>query len=363
MRPLVPPYIETLEPYVPGKPIEETEREYGITDAVKLASNENPLGPSPLAMAALREALSSVHLYPDDTSFSVVHALAAKLGFPPEQIFVGAGSSEIIELLIRTFLLPGDEAVICQGSFILYKIALQGHGRAFVEVPMRRGLGCDLPAMARAITPRTRMVFLANPDNPTGTAVGRAELDAFLAEVPQEVFVVHDEAYFEYCDLPDYPDGLGYVRRHPHFIVLRTFAKAYGLAGLRVGYGIMDAKLVSYLHRARRPFTLASAAQAAAAAALEDTEHVLKTVELTRSGLRYLETELRNLGLDVPRSYANFVFVDFRRPALPIYEALLRKGLITRPIGGYGFPNALRISVGLMPQNQQLIAALRELLS
>jgi histidinol-phosphate aminotransferase len=363
MRPLVPPYIETLKPYVPGKPIEETEREYGLREVIKLASNENPLGPSPLAMAAMREALSTVHLYPDDTSYSVLQALAGKLGFPPDRIFVGAGSSEIIELLIHTFLLSGDEAVICQGSFILYKIALQGHGRAFVEVPMRPDLGCDLPAMAQAITPRTRMVFIANPDNPTGTAMGRAQLDAFLAKVPEEVFVVHDEAYYEYCDLPDYPDGLQYVRRHPNFIVLRTFAKAYGLAGMRVGYGIMDPKLVSYLHRGRRPFHLASAAQAAAAAALGDTEHVRKTVELTRSGLRYLESELRNLGLEVPRSYANFVFADFKRPALPIYEALLRRGLITRPIGGYGFPNALRISAGLMEQNHKLVAALREILS
>jgi histidinol-phosphate aminotransferase len=363
MRPLVPQYIETLKPYVPGKPIEETEREYGIGDVVKLASNENPLGPSPLALAAMREALASVHLYPDDTSFSVVQPLARKLGFPPEQVFVGAGSSEIIELLIRTFILPDDQAVICQGSFILYKVALQGHGRSYVEVPMRPGLGCDLEATAEAITPRTRMVFLANPDNPTGTAVGRAQLDAFLANVPEDVFVVHDEAYYEYCDLPDYPNGLEYARRHPNFIVLRTFAKAYGLAGMRVGYGVMHERLVSYLHRSRRPFHLASAAQVAAAAALEDTEHVRRTVELTRKGLRYLEVELANLGLEVPRSYANFVFADFNRPAQPIYEALLRKGLITRPLAGYGFPNALRISVGLMPQNEKLVAALREILS
>ena len=363
MRPLVPPFIETLQPYVPGKPIEETEREYGIRDIVKLASNENPLGPSPLGLEAMQRALTQVHLYPDGSSYALVHALAAKLGFPPEQVFVGSGSNEIIELLIRTFVTPEDEAVVCRGSFVMYKVALQAHGRPFVEVPMRPGYRYDLEAMAEAITPRTRIVFLANPDNPTSTAFGRAELEAFLARVPPDVFVVHDEAYYEFCDLPDYPNGLDYIRRHPNFVVLRTFAKAYGLAGVRVGYGVMDARLVSYLHRTRMPFHLTSVAQAGALAAMEDAEHVRRTVELTRKGLRYFEAELPKLGVDVPRSYTNFVFADFHAPAQPIYQALLRRGLITRPVPGYGFPNALRISVGLMPHNERLVAALREILA
>lgn len=363
MRPLVPPFIETLKPYVPGKPIEETEREYGISGVIKLASNENPLGPSPKAVEAMRKAVDQVHLYPDGASYYLVNALARHLGFPVEQVFVGSGSNEIIELLVRTFVTPEDDTLLCAGSFLMYKVALQAHGRPFREVPMKAGYRYDLEAMAKAITPRTRLIFLANPDNPTGTAFGKAELDAFVAKVPPDCFVVHDEAYFEYCDLPDYPNGLEYVRKSPNVIAMRTFAKAYGLAGVRVGYAVMDSKLVGYLNRTRMPFNLTSLAQVAGVAALEDAEHVRRTVTLTQQELRKLEAALPKLGVDVPRSYTNFVFVDFKRPAQPIYEALLRKGIITRPVPGYGFPNALRISVGLPEQNDRLISALKEILA
>lgn len=363
MRPLVAPHIESLHPYIPGKPIEETEREYGITNVVKLASNENPLGPAPSAVEAIRSALKDLNLYPDGASFHLVRALAKHLNVAPEQVMVGSGSNEIIELLIRTFLGPDEETLLCRGSFVMYKVSLQAAGRPYVEVPMKSGYQYDLEAMARAITPKTKLIFLANPDNPTGTAFGKAELDAFLAKVPQDVLVVHDEAYFEYCDLPDYPNGVEYALRHKNVIALRTFAKAYGLAGIRVGYGVMDAKLVSYLNRTRMPFHLTSLAQVAGVAALKDQEHVQKTVALAHQGMRYLETELGKLGVQVPRSHTNFVFADFGRPAGPIYEALLRRGLITRPVPGYGFPNALRISTGLMPQNERLVAALREILA
>ncbi|MBX5484469.1 MAG: histidinol-phosphate transaminase, partial [Myxococcaceae bacterium] len=304
-----------------------------------------------------------LNLYPDGSSYYLVRALARHLGFPPEQIFVGSGSNEIIELLIRTFVTPEDEVLLTKGSFVMYKVALQAHGRPFVEVPMKAGYRYDLEAMAKAMTPRTRLVFLANPDNPTGTAFGKSELDAFLQKVPPDVLVVHDEAYFEYCDLPDYPNGLDYVRRYPNMIAMRTFAKAYGLAGVRLGYAVMDAKLVGYLNRTRMPFHLTSLAQAAGVAALEDQEHVRKTVALAHEGLRYLEAELPRLGVEVPRSYANFVFADFKRPAKPIYEGLLRKGVITRPVPNYGFPNALRISVGLPDHNERLVRALKELLA
>lgn len=363
MRPLVPPFIETLKPYVPGKPIEETEREYGISGVIKLASNENPLGPSPKALHAMQQALGDVHLYPDGSSHYLVQALSRHLGFPAEQVFVGSGSNEIIELLVRTFVTPEDEALLCAGSFLMYKVALQAHGRPFVEVPMKAGYRYDLDAMARALTPRTRIVFLANPDNPTGTAFGRAELEAFVARVPPDCLVVHDEAYFEYCDLPDYPNGLDFVRRYPNVVAMRTFAKAYGLAGVRVGYAVMDAARVGYLNRTRMPFNLTSVAQAAGVAALEDAAHVERTVSLTRQGLRYLEAELAKLNVEVPRSYTNFVFADFKRPAQPIYEALLRRGVITRPVPGYGFPNALRISVGLAEHNERLVRALAEVLA
>jgi histidinol-phosphate aminotransferase len=362
MRPLVPSHIETLKPYLPGKPIEETEREYGITGAIKLASNENPLGPSPLAIEALRAAARKVNLYPDGSSHFLVQKLSSFLRVRPDELFVGSGSNEIIELLIRTFTAPEDEAMLCQGSFLMYKVALQSHGRPFVEVPMQAGYRYDLRAMADRLSPRTRIVFLANPDNPTGTAFSRAELEAFLRRVPGDCLVALDEAYFEYVDWPQYPNGMDYFRSHPNLVVLRTYSKIYGLAGVRLGYGIMQRQLTGYLNRTRLPFNLNSLAQAAGIAALDDTEHLRTTRETTHRGLRYLEEELPKLGLEVPHSHANFVFVGFGRAAAPIYEQLLRRGIITRPIPAYGFPNSLRISVGLRAQNEKLVAALKEIL-
>jgi histidinol-phosphate aminotransferase len=362
MRPLVPDYIETLKPYVPGKPIEETEREYNLTNVIKLASNENPLGPSPLAVEAIEAAARKVHLYPDGTSYHLVRRLAVHLGIEPTELFVGSGSNEIIELIIRTFTTPDDETLLSAGSFMMYKVALQSHGRRFVEVPMKAGYEYDLGAMAAAISKKTRLVFLANPDNPTSTAFSKADLDAFLARVPEEILVILDEAYFEYVDWPGYPNGLDYFRKLPNFIALRTYSKIYGLAGIRLGYGMMQPKLVGYLNRTRMPFNLSSLAQAAGIAALDDVEHLRTTRETTWRGLRYLETELRALGIPVPTSRANFVFADLGRPATPIYEALLRKGIITRPVPGSGWPNALRISAGLQSQNERLVGAMREAL-
>ncbi|MGQ0508772.1 MAG: histidinol-phosphate transaminase [Myxococcaceae bacterium] len=363
MRPLVPSYIETLAPYVPGKPIEETEREYGITGVIKLASNENPLGPSPLALEAMEAAARKVHLYPDGASYYLVRRIARFLSVPAEQIFVGHGSNEIIELIIRTFTTQEDEVLLCKGSFLMYKVAIQSHGRKFVEVPMAEGFRYDLKAMTAALTPKTRVVFLANPDNPTGTAFSKSELEGFLAKVSPETLVVLDEAYFEYVDWAEYPNGLDYLKKHPNLIVLRTFSKIYGLAGVRLGHGVMDPNLVKYLNRTRMPFNLTSIAQAAGVAALDDVEHVRSTKELTIHGLRYVERELRKLNVTVPTSNTNFVFADFGQPAAPIYEALLRKGVITRPVPGYGFPNALRISIGLRAHNERLVSALREILS
>src|SRR6266851_5664700 len=362
MRPLVAPYIETLKPYTPGKPIEETEREYGITGVVKLASNENPLGPSPLAIEAIEAAARKVNLYPDGSSYSLIRRLAEFLGVQPSEVFVGHGSNEIIELMIRTFTTPEDEALLCKGSFLMYKVALQSHGRPFVEVPMQAGYRYDLAAMAARISPRTRLIFLANPDNPTGTAFSRTELERFLDKVPPGCFVVLDEAYFEYVDWPEYPNGMNYFRKVPNLVVLRTYSKIYGLAGVRLGYGIMQSQLTTYLNRTRLPFNLNSLAQAAGIAALDDTEHLRTTRETTHRGLRYLEEELPKLSLEVPHSHANFVFVGFGRPAAPIYEQLLRRGIITRPIPAYGFPDSLRISVGLRAQNEKLVAALKEIL-
>lgn len=363
MRALVPPYVESLKPYVPGKPIEETEREYGLSNVIKLASNENPLGPSPLALKALERALPKLHLYPDGSSYELVRRIARHLGVNPEQVFVGSGSNEIIELVIRTFTALDDVALLSAGSFVMYKTALQSHGRAYVEVPMQPGYRYDLKAMARALTPRTRLVFLANPDNPTSTAFSRAELEAFLAFVPPETLVVLDEAYFEYVRWAEYPNGLDYLKQQPNLIVLRTYSKIYGLAGLRLGYGVMRPELAAWLGRTKMPFNLTWPAQVAGIAALDDVEHLRTTCETTWRGLEYLEVELAKLGIPVPHSHANFVFADLGRPAGPVYEGLLRRGIITRPVPGSGWPSALRISTGLQSQNERLVQALAEVLA
>ncbi|CAM3976294.1 histidinol-phosphate transaminase [Corallococcus exiguus] len=363
MRPLVPPYVETLKAYVPGKPIEETEREYGLKGVIKLASNENPLGPSPRAVEAMRNAAAQVHLYPDATSFHLVRKLAAHLGVKPEEVVLGSGSNELIELLMRTFTTPEEEILLCKGSFPAYRISAQAHGRAFVEVPMREGFRYDLEAMARAVTPRTRMVFLANPDNPTGTTFGRKDLEKFLAAVPKDVLVVHDEAYAEFVDWPDYASAVELFHAHPNLVGLRTFSKIHGLAGIRLGSAVMDAKLAGYVHRTRMPFNLTTVAQAAGMAALEDTEHVKHTRENNRVGLRFYGEELPKLGLTLTDSHANFVFVDCHRPSAEVYEQLLRRGVIVRPMAGNGHPNCLRISVGSPEENARCVAALKEVLS
>ncbi|WP_257446864.1 histidinol-phosphate transaminase [Archangium lipolyticum] len=363
MRPLVPPYIETLKPYVPGKPIEETEREYGLKGVIKLASNENPLGPSPRAIEAMQEAARKVHLYPDASSHTLVRRLATHLGVKPEEVVLGSGSNELIELLIRTFTTPDEEVLLSGGSFPAYRISTQAHGRPFAEVPMREGRRYDLEAMARAINPRTRLIFVANPDNPTGTTFGRAEWEAFLAKVPEHVLVVHDEAYFEFVDWPEYFSAVEYFREHPNVVALRTFSKIYGLAGIRLGYGVMDAKLAGYLQRTRMPFNLTIPAQMAGLAALDDVEHVRRTRELNGEGLSFYETELPKLGARLTKSRANFVLADFGRPAVALYESLLRKGVIVRPVAGNGYPTSLRISVGTREENARCVAALREVLA
>jgi histidinol-phosphate aminotransferase len=362
MRPLVPPYIETLRPYVPGKPTVVATRETGLRDWVKLASNENPLGPSPRAVEAMRLAATEAHLYPEASSRDLTQAIAASLGVDPARVFVGSGSNEVIELLIRTFTAHEDEALLCQGSFMMYKVSLQAHGRRFREVPMAPGFRYDLAAMADALSSNTRMVFLANPDNPTGTAFGRGALEAFLPRVPEDCLVVLDEAYFEFVDWSEYPNGLEYLARWPNLVVLRTFSKIHGLAGLRLGFGVMRPELVGYLHRTRMPFNVTSLAQAAGLAALADADHVRRTRELNLSELPRVREALLAQGLTVPESYGNFVFVDFGRPAAPLAEALLRRGIIVRPVPGYGFPDALRISVGLPEWNTRMLAALREVL-
>lgn len=360
-RPRVPGYIERLAPYVPGKPIEETEREYGVTNVVKLASNENPLGPSPRAIEAIARAASASHLYPDSSAYHLKQKLAARHGVAPEEVFVGSGSNEVIELLVRTFLGPDDEALLSQGSFVMYRLAVQSAGRRFVEVPMK-ARAYDLDAMAGRIGDRTRIVFLANPDNPTGSYFGRPAFERFLGRCPEDVIVAMDEAYFDYVRAPDYPDAMAYRRDHPNVVALRTFSKIHGLAGLRLGYAVLDRRHTEYLNRTRMPFNVSSVALEAGRAALDDPEHVRRSVGLNAEGLAVYERELPKLGVEVLPSQANFVFVDLKRPSGPVYQALLRRGVIVRPIPNYGFPAAVRVTVGRPEECERLVRSLGEVL-
>ena len=358
---LASPYLRGLIPYAPGKPIEEVERELGIRDSVKVASNENPLGPAPRALAALREAVAGVHRYPDGGGHRLRHALAAHWGVSPDEIVLGNGSNELLELVGRTFLMPGDEALYAAQSFVVYDMVAQMTGATKVVVPLKN-LAHDLEAMRRAVTPRTKIVFLGNPNNPTGTAVPPGALEAFLESLPADVVAVVDEAYYEFLPPGLRPEAVRFVRAGRRVLVLRTFSKIYGLAGLRIGYGIGPADLVGLLNRLRAPFNTSSLAQAAAAAALQDAEHVARTQALTEAGRAYLTAQCQALGLAVVPSVANFLLVDVGRPGPATTDALLRHGVIVRPMGGYGFPTHLRISVGTAQENERCIAALRAVL-
>ncbi len=356
---LVAPYIETLSPYVPGKPIEEVAREYGVPDCAKLASNENPLGASPRALAAIRDALSRIHLYPDGASFALKEKLAARHGVDPREIVIGAGTNEILTLLARTFLAEGEEAVISENTFLVYRIAIQACGRRAVAVPMKDHR-YDLEAMAAAVGPKTKLVFVANPDNPNGSYVTKAELDRFLAKLPERVLVVLDEAYFEFVDKSDYPDGAELRRRRPGLVVLRTFSKIYGLAGARVGYALCDPDVAGYLERVRDPFNVSSLGQVAAIAALDDAAHVSATREVTIEGRAVLMRELPRFGFTVVPSVANFVLAE-GKDGDELFRSLLPHGVIVRPMRAYGMPNAARVSIGSPQENERLLRALEKL--
>lgn len=353
----VHPTIASLVPYSPGKPLEELEREYGIQNAVKLASNENPLGPSPKAQHALAQAVSSLHRYPDGSAYTLRQALAQRWGVNADHIIVGNGSDEIISLLVRAFLAPGDEAVMADQTFVMYKLALlTAHARP-IEVPLKEWRH-DLPAMAKAITDRTRLVFLCNPNNPTGTIVTAQEVEAFLAQLPEHVLLVCDEAYYEYVRDPRYPESVHYVKQQRPVVVLRTFSKIYGLAGLRVGYGIAAPEIIEYLNRVRPPFNVNSLAQQAALAALGDEEHVRVSRALNESELSRVEKTLMDLGLNPIPSQANFLYFAVHGDGAQFYEALLRKGVIVRHING----SLLRVTIGQPHENQRFLDALQSVL-
>jgi histidinol-phosphate aminotransferase len=360
MLPLVNDAFETLKPYSPGKPVAETERELGIKGVIKLASNENPFGPSPRAMEAMRAALPQLHDYPDASCHYLRERLAAFLGVQPAQLMIGNGTNELIEILVRTCLRPGETLLFASPSFIVYKLITQAMGQTVREVPLR-DMKFDLPALARAVDERTKLLFIANPNNPTGTYVTRAELEAFLAQLPPHVIVVMDEAYFEYAVAPDYPNGLDYLARRERFMVMRTFSKCYGLAGVRVGYAVGHPTLIDYMNRGRQPFNVNTLAQVAALAALDDVDHVTLSRQKNRVGMEALVPALTKRGLTVTPSQANFVLVDFHRPIGPVFDALLRQGVIVRPVDNYGLPSSARITIGTEPQNSRLIEAIDRL--
>lgn len=361
MSRLVTESIERLQPYVAGKPVEELAREYGVSDAVKLASNENPLGPSPKAIEAIVAGASSVHRYPDAHAFELRQRLASKLGVGTDELVFGDGSNELIELVVRTFTTSSDHVVYAHPSFVVYAMTCATQGVSHTPVPLDTELRHDLSAMLAAVNERTKVVFIANPNNPTGTHVDVAALTHFLSALPERVIAVLDEAYFEYATAPDYPDGLALRALHEHLIVLRTFSKAYGLAGLRVGYAVTTPRLANYLERVRAPFNVSSIAQVAAVAALGDTEHLARGSAVNEHERRRVTVALTGLGLRVVPSQANFVLVLFQAAAAPIFERLLRLGVITRCVGP--LPNALRISIGAPEENTRLLDALSKVVS
>jgi len=355
---LVPPYIRELAPYVPGKPIEEVERELNM-HAIKLASNENPLGASPLAIAAAQKALAASNRYPDGSGFYLREALAKKHGIPVESIILGGGSTELIDLSARIALVPGDCGVTSYGSFPLYYIAIRATGASFLDVPMR-DYQFDLEAIARDLPEETKLIFLANPNNPTGTMFSADNLDTFLARVPEHILVVLDEAYYDYVDDPNYSRSIDVVRGGRNLIVLRTFSKVYGLAGLRIGYGIGPAALLAEMNKIRGPFNASGVAQAAASAALDDTEHVRRSVESNRAGLAQMASGLHSLKIKFVPSVANFLLVIFGTDTEPLVEELLKHGVIVRPMRWMGFPTALRVTVGTHEENEKFLRALAE---
>jgi histidinol-phosphate aminotransferase len=351
--------VQALSPYQPGKPIDELARELGLDPAsiVKLASNENPLGPSPKALAAVQKTLADLCRYPDGNGYNLKQALSRRYGIRPEQITLGNGSNDVLEVITRCFAAPGDQVVYSQYAFAVYPLVTQAIGATGVAVPAK-DYGHDLDAMANAITERTRLVFVANPNNPTGTVHGAGAIEAFLDRVPTRVLVVLDEAYCEYLQGGDAVDGLSLLDRYPNLIVTRTFSKAWGLAALRVGYSVSSPEIANVLNRVRQPFNVDSIAMAAATAVLGDEDYLRRSCEVNAKGMRQLESAFREMNLAYIPSAGNFISVDVGDQAPQVNQSLLEQGVIVRPIGGYGLPRHLRVSIGLPEENQRFIEAL-----
>ena len=361
-RPFFKDFIQSARPYEPGKPVKELEREMVLRHIVKLASNENPLGPSRKALHAMRRAIREVHLYPESTCYYLVKRLAGEHAVGENQILAGNGSNEIIELVARGFLSEGDEVISSECSFLVYPILTQVCGAKYVSVPMKN-FRYDLEGILAAITDRTRIIFIANPNNPTGTYVSSAEVEAFLMKVPKDVLVCFDEAYVDFVEAADFPHMLFHVKTEkPNILLLRTFSKSYGLAGLRVGYALGAPETIGYLHKIRQPFNVNSVAQAAATAALDDRFFLWRTKWLVSRGRKYLVRHFERLGLRCIPSQANFILVDTGRDADEVFQALLREGMIVRSMKAYGLPTFIRVTVGRRSQNALCFRLLRRCL-
>jgi histidinol-phosphate aminotransferase len=358
-----PRYVSAIQPYVPGKPVEELERELGIRDSVKLASNENPLGPSPLVLKEIINDLTntksslSLNRYPDGNGYYLKQALSRRLSVSEDEIILGNGSNELIDIAARTFLQPGDEAVMAHPSFVVYPMATQAQGATAIQIPLKKYTH-NLDAMADAITSSTKIVFIANPNNPTGTMNTKAEFERFMKRVPEGILVVCDEAYCEYVTKPDYPDSMKYLAQGKDILILRTFSKMYGLAGLRIGYGIGRKDIIGEMNKLRPPFNTSSIAQKAALWALQDENHLQRTREINEQGKTYLYKELDSIGMKYVPTEANFIFMPLEHDAHTLYTILLKQGVIVRPMGQH----EIRVTIGLPEENQRFIDALKKVM-
>ncbi len=361
--PIPKKHLQKIIPYPPGKSLEEVKKELGITDRIiKLNSNENPLGPSPKVLTALKEHLSQINLYPQASYFTLKEAIAKRWGVLPTQVVLGNGSNEVIEFVFKAYLSEGDEIIVSKPSFLMYEKFAQIYGVAIKEVPLTKDLKHDLKEINKALSSKTKAIFLDHPHNPAGSTLSQDEWAEFLENLEDEVLLVIDEAYGEFIDDPSVPQGMEFLKKRDTALILRTFSKAYGLAGLRLGYGIASEEISTTLEKVRQPFNVNALAVIAGLAALEDVDHLRKTVDLTLQGRKFLTETLTELGFKVYHSQANFIMVDFGEKCDTIYNELLRRGILLRPLKAYGFTSCLRITVGLPDENERLISTLKEIL-
>jgi len=363
MKLTIPDYLSAIKPYVPGKPIEEVQREYGIEHSIKLASNENPFGPSPMALAAMQQVLGNLHRYPDAGGYELTHSIAEKYNIDPGHIVLGNGSDDIISLLAAVLLNPDDEVILPQPSFLFYEISILSAGALPIWVPLK-SFKTDLTGMLRSISPRTRMIFLNVPHNPTGTIISKPDFEDFIAEIPPQIVIVLDEAYIEFVTDSNCTNSLDYLKADNALVGMRTFSKAFGLAGLRVGYGVMPLVLAELLHRVRQPFNVNTLAQVAATAALNDAEFLKKTLDLVHAELQFTYAALDKLEMPYIRSQANFIMIEIgdRQSADEIAEKLLMRGVIVRAMTSYGYPQHIRVTIGQHEENIRFLETLERVI-